>query len=197
MGSCKMSQLYACLCSPSQSKKHTELEKKKMRREEENIYQVSHECVTSSLSLTRHICEILVQVTLLEAQKACRYCWTCDPVLLINFPWICSIDFYVPPSFLCLLSNHQGLNLDDCCSAYDQIERSQGHGPYQDVCNIKEEEEEIQLEKPWREGQRWEEKSAQCILKGFSLNVWYLNIRFILYCTGFEILYKGCRKHNV
>ncbi|XP_051263682.1 B-cell antigen receptor complex-associated protein alpha chain isoform X2 [Dicentrarchus labrax] len=42
----------------------------------------------------------------------------------------------------------QGLNLDDCCTTYDQIERSQGHGPYQDVCNIAEEEEEIQLEKP-------------------------------------------------
>ncbi|KAM8734315.1 B-cell antigen receptor complex-associated protein alpha chain [Acanthopagrus schlegelii] len=43
---------------------------------------------------------------------------------------------------------YQGLNLDDCSAAYDQIERSQAHGPYQDVCNIKEEEEEIQLEKP-------------------------------------------------
>nr|AJG39040.1 B-cell antigen receptor complex-associated protein alpha chain [Lutjanus sanguineus] len=43
---------------------------------------------------------------------------------------------------------YQGLNLDDCCTTYDQIERSQAHGPYQDVCNIKEEEEEIQLEKP-------------------------------------------------
>ncbi|KAA8591716.1 B-cell antigen receptor complex-associated protein alpha chain [Etheostoma spectabile] len=44
---------------------------------------------------------------------------------------------------------YQGLNLDDCWSTYDQIERSQAHGPYQDVGNIKEEEEEeIQLEKP-------------------------------------------------
>lgn len=43
---------------------------------------------------------------------------------------------------------YQGLNLDDCCTTYDQIERSQTHGPYQDVCNIIEEEEEIQLEKP-------------------------------------------------
>ncbi|XP_078108625.1 B-cell antigen receptor complex-associated protein alpha chain [Sander vitreus] len=43
---------------------------------------------------------------------------------------------------------YQGLNLDDCCSTYDQIERSQAHGPYQDVGNIKEEEEQIQLEKP-------------------------------------------------
>ncbi|XP_039973624.1 B-cell antigen receptor complex-associated protein alpha chain [Xiphias gladius] len=43
---------------------------------------------------------------------------------------------------------YQGLNLDDCCTTYDQIERSQVHGPYQDVCNIMEEEEEIQLEKP-------------------------------------------------
>ncbi|KAM9353512.1 B-cell antigen receptor complex-associated protein alpha chain [Symphorus nematophorus] len=43
---------------------------------------------------------------------------------------------------------YQGLNLDDCCATYDQIERSQAHGPYQDVCNIVEEEEEIQLEKP-------------------------------------------------
>ncbi|XP_023265118.1 B-cell antigen receptor complex-associated protein alpha chain [Seriola lalandi dorsalis] len=43
---------------------------------------------------------------------------------------------------------YQGLNLDDCCTTYDQIERSQAHGPYQDVCNIIEEEEEFQLEKP-------------------------------------------------
>ncbi|XP_029307604.1 B-cell antigen receptor complex-associated protein alpha chain [Cottoperca gobio] len=43
---------------------------------------------------------------------------------------------------------YQGLNLDDCCSTYDQIERSQAHGPYQDVCNIREEEEEMELEKP-------------------------------------------------
>lgn len=50
-------------------------------------------------------------------------------------------------SFLHFLKN-QGLNLDDCCATYDQIERSQAQGPYQDVGNIKEEEEEIQLEKP-------------------------------------------------
>ncbi|XP_041799400.1 B-cell antigen receptor complex-associated protein alpha chain [Chelmon rostratus] len=43
---------------------------------------------------------------------------------------------------------YQGLNLDDCCETYEQIERALAHGPYQDVCNIKEEEEEIQLEKP-------------------------------------------------
>ncbi|KAF3692135.1 B-cell antigen receptor complex-associated protein alpha chain [Channa argus] len=43
---------------------------------------------------------------------------------------------------------YQGLNLDDCCTPYDQIERSQANGPYQDVCNIIEEEEDIQLEKP-------------------------------------------------
>ncbi|XP_076593642.1 B-cell antigen receptor complex-associated protein alpha chain [Chaetodon auriga] len=43
---------------------------------------------------------------------------------------------------------YQGLNLDDCSATYDQIERSQTHGPYQDVCNVKEEEEDIQLEKP-------------------------------------------------
>ncbi|XP_047454461.1 B-cell antigen receptor complex-associated protein alpha chain [Mugil cephalus] len=43
---------------------------------------------------------------------------------------------------------YQGLNLDDCCTTYDQIERSQAHGPYQDVGNIKDEGEEIQLEKP-------------------------------------------------
>nr|QPF15774.1 Cd79a protein [Chaunax abei] len=44
---------------------------------------------------------------------------------------------------------YQGLNLDDCCSTYDQIERSQAHGPYQDVCNVVEaEEEEICLETP-------------------------------------------------
>ena len=43
---------------------------------------------------------------------------------------------------------HQGLNLDDCCTTYDQIERSQAQGPYEDV-GITEEAEEIQLEKPW------------------------------------------------
>ncbi|KAG7475050.1 B-cell antigen receptor complex-associated protein alpha chain [Solea senegalensis] len=43
---------------------------------------------------------------------------------------------------------YQGLNLDDCCSTYDQIERPPASGPYQDVCNFMEEEEEIQLEKP-------------------------------------------------
>ncbi|XP_074511041.1 B-cell antigen receptor complex-associated protein alpha chain [Sebastes fasciatus] len=43
---------------------------------------------------------------------------------------------------------YQGLNVDDCWSTYDQIERSQAHGPYQDVGNLKEEEEHIQLEKP-------------------------------------------------
>ncbi|XP_072249357.1 B-cell antigen receptor complex-associated protein alpha chain [Leuresthes tenuis] len=43
---------------------------------------------------------------------------------------------------------YQGLNLDDCCTTYDQIERSQAQGPYQDVGNIMEEKEDIQLEKP-------------------------------------------------
>ncbi|AWO96319.1 putative B-cell antigen receptor complex-associated protein alpha chain [Scophthalmus maximus] len=43
---------------------------------------------------------------------------------------------------------YQGLNLDDCCSTYDKIERSKAHGPYQDVCNTMEDEEEIQLEQP-------------------------------------------------
>nr|QPF15777.1 Cd79a protein [Diceratias pileatus] len=41
---------------------------------------------------------------------------------------------------------YQGLNLDDRCSTYDQIE--QAHDPYQDVCNVAEEEEEIHLEQP-------------------------------------------------
>ncbi|XP_074538941.1 B-cell antigen receptor complex-associated protein alpha chain [Halichoeres trimaculatus] len=43
---------------------------------------------------------------------------------------------------------YQGLNLDDCSTTYDQIERSQAHDPYEDVCILEEEEEEIQLEKP-------------------------------------------------
>ncbi|KAK5861869.1 hypothetical protein PBY51_017311 [Eleginops maclovinus] len=44
---------------------------------------------------------------------------------------------------------YQGLNLDECWSTYDQIERPQTRGQYQDVGNIKGlEEEEIQLEKP-------------------------------------------------
>ncbi|XP_008429490.1 B-cell antigen receptor complex-associated protein alpha chain [Poecilia reticulata] len=42
---------------------------------------------------------------------------------------------------------YQGLNLEDCCSTYDQIERSQGQSQYQDVCTAMEEREEI-LEKP-------------------------------------------------
>lgn len=40
---------------------------------------------------------------------------------------------------------YQGLTLDDRSSTYDQIERSQNHGPYQDVCNTLH---DIQLEKP-------------------------------------------------
>uniref|UniRef100_A0A3B3DQY6 CD79a molecule, immunoglobulin-associated alpha n=1 Tax=Oryzias melastigma TaxID=30732 RepID=A0A3B3DQY6_ORYME len=43
---------------------------------------------------------------------------------------------------------YQGLDLDDCCAAYDQIERPQGHGPYEDVGTTVKEGEEIQLEKP-------------------------------------------------
>uniref|UniRef100_A0A673CNR8 CD79a molecule, immunoglobulin-associated alpha n=1 Tax=Sphaeramia orbicularis TaxID=375764 RepID=A0A673CNR8_9TELE len=41
---------------------------------------------------------------------------------------------------------YQGLNLDDCCTTYDQIERSQAHGPYEDVGNMNA--DNIQLEKP-------------------------------------------------
>nr|XP_040022131.1 B-cell antigen receptor complex-associated protein alpha chain [Gasterosteus aculeatus aculeatus] len=43
---------------------------------------------------------------------------------------------------------YQGLNLDECWSAYDQIQRCEANGPYEDVGNLREEEEEIQLEKP-------------------------------------------------
>uniref|UniRef100_A0A668AG12 CD79a molecule, immunoglobulin-associated alpha n=1 Tax=Myripristis murdjan TaxID=586833 RepID=A0A668AG12_9TELE len=43
---------------------------------------------------------------------------------------------------------YQGLNLDDCCPAYDQILRTQVTSPYQDVDNVIEEEDDIQLEKP-------------------------------------------------
>ncbi|XP_023119503.2 B-cell antigen receptor complex-associated protein alpha chain [Amphiprion ocellaris] len=43
---------------------------------------------------------------------------------------------------------YQGLNLDDCCATYDQIERSQAQGPYQDVANIMEAGDDVQLEKP-------------------------------------------------
>ncbi|XP_071400351.1 B-cell antigen receptor complex-associated protein alpha chain [Centroberyx affinis] len=43
---------------------------------------------------------------------------------------------------------YEGLNLDDCCSTYDQILRTQGQNPYQDVGNVMEEEDDIQLEKP-------------------------------------------------
>uniref|UniRef100_A0A3B5MPZ2 CD79a molecule, immunoglobulin-associated alpha n=1 Tax=Xiphophorus couchianus TaxID=32473 RepID=A0A3B5MPZ2_9TELE len=42
---------------------------------------------------------------------------------------------------------YQGLNLEDCCTTYDQIERSQTQSQYQDVCTAMEEREEI-LEKP-------------------------------------------------
>lgn len=45
------------------------------------------------------------------------------------------------------LTINQGLTLDDRSSTYDQIERSQNHGPYQDVCNTLH--DDIQLEKPW------------------------------------------------
>ncbi|KAM6967632.1 B-cell antigen receptor complex-associated protein alpha chain [Aplochiton taeniatus] len=41
---------------------------------------------------------------------------------------------------------YEGLNLDDCCTTYDEIQHSRGNGPYQDVGNRVE--EEIQLEKP-------------------------------------------------
>ncbi|XP_077069111.1 B-cell antigen receptor complex-associated protein alpha chain [Siphateles boraxobius] len=40
---------------------------------------------------------------------------------------------------------YEGLNLDDCNSAYHQIQRSNHQGPYQDVANCAE---DIQLEKP-------------------------------------------------
>uniref|UniRef100_A0A8C7Y453 CD79a molecule, immunoglobulin-associated alpha n=1 Tax=Oryzias sinensis TaxID=183150 RepID=A0A8C7Y453_9TELE len=43
---------------------------------------------------------------------------------------------------------YQGLDLDDCCTAYDHIERPQGYGHYQDVGTTVKEGEEIQLEKP-------------------------------------------------
>ncbi|KAJ0065859.1 hypothetical protein NL108_000090 [Boleophthalmus pectinirostris] len=39
---------------------------------------------------------------------------------------------------------YQGLNLDDCYEAYDQLEHLQGNGPYEDVGN----NEDMQLEKP-------------------------------------------------
>ncbi|XP_023835731.1 B-cell antigen receptor complex-associated protein alpha chain-like isoform X2 [Salvelinus sp. IW2-2015] len=42
---------------------------------------------------------------------------------------------------------YEGLNLEECCSTYDQIQRSLVQGPYQDVGNMIM-EEEIQLEKP-------------------------------------------------
>ncbi|KAF4103175.1 B-cell antigen receptor complex-associated protein alpha chain [Onychostoma macrolepis] len=40
---------------------------------------------------------------------------------------------------------YEGLNLDDCNSAYHQIQRTNLQGPYQDVANCAE---DIQLEKP-------------------------------------------------
>ncbi|XP_043116205.1 B-cell antigen receptor complex-associated protein alpha chain [Puntigrus tetrazona] len=40
---------------------------------------------------------------------------------------------------------YEGLNLDDCNSAYHQIQRTSQQGPYQDVANCTE---DIQLEKP-------------------------------------------------
>ncbi|XP_064803300.1 B-cell antigen receptor complex-associated protein alpha chain-like isoform X1 [Oncorhynchus masou masou] len=42
---------------------------------------------------------------------------------------------------------YEGLNLEECCSTYDQIQRSLVQGPYQYVGNMII-EEEIQLEKP-------------------------------------------------
>lgn len=41
---------------------------------------------------------------------------------------------------------YEGLNLDDCNSTYHQIQRTNRHGPYQDVANTAE--DDIQFEKP-------------------------------------------------
>lgn len=41
MGSCNITQTYQLFCSPSQSKRQYELERKKVTKEEENIYQVN------------------------------------------------------------------------------------------------------------------------------------------------------------
>lgn len=70
---------------------------------------------------------------------------------------LCNWFFCV--SFLPFYLIHQGLNLEDCCTTYDQIERSQAQGPYQDICNVMEEEEEIQLEKPWNNGDKERERA--------------------------------------
>ncbi|KAL0985058.1 hypothetical protein UPYG_G00152360 [Umbra pygmaea] len=43
---------------------------------------------------------------------------------------------------------YEGLNLEECSSAYDQVQRSLVQGPYQDVGNVMIEEGDIQLEKP-------------------------------------------------
>lgn len=50
-------------------------------------------------------------------------------------------------SMLCIHKSNlqQGLNLDDCNSAYHQIQRTNQQGPYQDVASCGE---DIQLEKP-------------------------------------------------
>lgn len=65
-----------------------------------------------------------------------------------NITWIYSIGFRCLLDFHLPYLTNQGLNLDDCCNTtYDQIERSQAHGPYEDVGNIMD-EAEIQLEKP-------------------------------------------------
>lgn len=65
--------------------------------------------------------------------------------------------FYFLISMLCIHKSdlQQGLNLDDCNSAYHQIQRTHQQGPYQDVANCGE---DIQLEKPQLELEKEKEE---------------------------------------
>lgn len=73
-----------------------------------------------------------------------------------------------------LISEHQGLDLDLCAqTTYDQIQRSQAPDPYQDVYNMIQGDEEIQLEKPWRNGKRlhwvcFKTLTLQCVIPTLS-----------------------------
>lgn len=86
------------------------------------------------------------------------------------------------------LTINQGLTLDDRSSTYDQIERSQNHGPYQDVCNTLH--DDIQLEKPWTASpQSTIADLFVCVIfqiipllftHTFYASVW--NVHFIIFC---------------
>jgi len=154
IGSRTISQNDWFLFYPSQSRSLERLEIKKVRQEEENIYQVNIKWVTSSLTQHRS-CRQYAERRIQDVNEHVILChYQMIHMNTVCFNELCLLD--------CLLSclKRQGLNLDDCCTTYDQIERSQAQGPYQDVGNIMEEKEEIQLEKPWMKADRERAESS-------------------------------------